>query len=94
MQKEIVDAIVASLEGDAEGWSFGEYRAFHAPTRTEIWIANGRYGIHVKLGNSPEYGSVVAFPLARWRYRIYGAVHDAINRRQLKAFNDTWKRAA
>ena len=93
MDKNLVDAIVTSLEGEATGWEFSTYTAENRFRQTKIWIANGRWGMDVKFGNAPKVGGVVMVALAPWRYRLWAAINAAVLRRQYAAYYAIWQAA-
>lgn len=85
MKRSTVDKILASLSGDAEGWSFGRYTATHRKSGAEIWIGNSYYGLHV-IADGIKFGDVTFAsslfgPFIPWRRKLLNAVRAAALRR-------------
>lgn len=95
MEREIVDALIASLNDPGAGWQFNQYRAWNNRIECEIWLANGHEFLEVKftgpkIGPSKgpwramvKYGgdALVFGFLVPWRRRLYRAARE----RQMEA---------
>lgn len=82
MKREIVDALIASLNDPDAGWEFSEYTAINSRIKCEIWLGSGLEWLEVKfwgdqIGRSARkpisYGGdcfMLAW-LVPWRWRVY-----------------------
>jgi hypothetical protein len=82
MKREIVDALIASLNDPDAVWEYTEYTATNNRIQCEIWLSNGLEWLEVKfwgtkIGRSARkpisYGGecfMLAW-LVPWRWRVY-----------------------
>ena len=81
--------LVASLEGDAPGWTFDAYRARHV-SGLSVWIANGLFALEVEgAGRFGGMNPLTIFFgwLIPWRVRLLGAIRRASMRRLTAKFH-------
>ena len=87
----VVDAVIASLQGDAPGWHFTVYEAEHVGLGLKVWIANEYYGLHLTVCRITYWPGIglLRFLDPRVR-RLRHAVLAAAERRALAAFSKRW----
>lgn len=85
VRKEIVDALVASLNDPNAGWEYTKYVATNPRIKCEIWLANGIEWLEVKFYGPKiapskdvweaqvRYGGELFLiaALVPWRWRVY-----------------------
>lgn len=88
MKREIVDALIASLNDPGAGWEYDEYTATNYRIKCNIWLANGPDQMEVefwgdKIGGKRKYeGYCLGGYFVPWRWRLWwiaaGKQQDAI----------------
>lgn len=88
MKREIVDALIASLNDPDAGWEYDDYRAWNERIKCALWLANGPDQMEVKfwgdkIGGAKFYdGCVLGGYFTPWRWRLWwvavGKQADAI----------------
>lgn len=74
MNRQVVNAVVSSLNDNPLEWTFGKYNAVHQRTGTTIWIGNSIWGLDIN-----GHGGVVVFGwFTPWRVKVWKAINNAI----------------
>lgn len=99
MEKEVINALIDSLNSTDAGWVFTEYMAYNDFIKCEIWLANGLTFLEVKFWGEKigcsvrkplSYGGYSVFGfLVPWRWRLYLAASakqaEALEQKKIKA---------
>lgn len=68
MKREVVDALIASLNDPNAGWEYSKYMATNNRIKCEIWLANGVEFLEVKF-----WGGKIGPSKGGWETRVsYG----------------------
>ena len=85
MNREIVDALIESMNDPDAGWVYDEYDAVNERIKCSIWLASGltflgvefwgdKIAPHATHREPVKFGGFnMAGPLVPWRHRIYWA---------------------
>lgn len=77
MKREIVDALIASLNDPDAGWEYDDYRAWNDRIKCALWLANGPDQLEVKfwgdkIGGVETYDRcVLGGFFMPWRWRLW-----------------------
>jgi len=66
--------ILDSILNHPEDWDIDDHHCNNARLRIEIWIANGRGFLEVKLDRDRIIGGMVLIPIAPWRWRLWRVI--------------------